>query len=476
MKRSMLNHWCEFLSPADIQAIHDTSMKLLAEVGIHFPDDEALAIFNNHGICIDGQTVFLTEDQVMKIISTVPSQFTIYGRNPDRDVTIGDGMPVFAPGLGSPFLIDPKVGKRSATMVDYRNAVRLTQALPNQDLNGHQMVMPGDILDKDAHVSMVHAGIVHSDKPFVGSTDGMDGSTSTIEMAKILFGEDLTQSVTLGAINPLSPLEYSPEMIEAIIIYAKAGQPLLISTLVMAGSTGPNTLAGVLAQQNAEILAGIVLAQLIQPGLPVIYGSTSTNTDMRTGALSIGSPELSLCISAHTQMARHYGLPCRGGGALTDSHTTDAQAGFESMFSLLTSVNSGTDLVLHSAGILSSYMAFSFEKFVIDDEMIGMLRKYLQGILVNPETLGYDVIVNVGHNGHFLGEDHTLERCHSEFWKPDLVDRTDIAGWMSNGRENVSARARQRWGELLAEHQDPPLDDLIARQLRAYVDERTSSH
>jgi trimethylamine--corrinoid protein Co-methyltransferase len=289
-------------------------------------------------------------------------------------------------------------------------------------------------------------------------------------MAKILYGGDLSQPVTIGLINPLSPLGYSPEMLDALIIYAQANQPCLIATLVMAGSTGPITLAGVLAQQNAELLAGITLIQFIQPGTPVIYGSSSTNIDMRTGALAIGSPELSLCISAHAQLARFYELPSRGGGALTDSSATDSQAGFESMFSLLTTVNAGIDFVLHAAGILNSYMAFSFEKFVFDDEMIGMLRRYLRGIEVNSDTLVYDVIARVGHDGHFLGDAHTLERCHTAFWEPNIVDRKGLEARDGASWKEVTSRARHRWKALLEDHQDPPLDSLTMHQLKTYVE------
>jgi trimethylamine--corrinoid protein Co-methyltransferase len=240
----------------------------------------------------------------------------------------------------------------------------------------------------------------------------------------------------------------------------------------MAGSTGPVTLAGVLAQQNAEILAGIVLAQLILPGTPVLYGSTSSNIDMRTGALSIGSPELSLCIGAHAQLSRFYGLPSRGGGALTDSRATDARSGFESMFSLLTTINSGIDFVLHAAGILSSYMAFSYEKFILDDEMIGMLRRYMQGIEVSPDTLAYDVIAKVGHGGHFLGEDHTLDRCRTAFWEPEVAVRSGFKH-ISPVQENTISSARRRWKDLLAGHQDPPMDKTIRRQLETYVEENS---
>lgn len=294
-----------------------------------------------------------------------------------------------------------------------------------------------------------------------------------MEMAAILFGGQPERPVTIGLINPLSPLGYSDEMIEALIAYARARQPVIIATMVLAGSTGPITLAGVLAQQNAEILAGITLVQLISPGTPVVYGSTSTNLYMKTGALSIGGPELALVVTATAQMARHYGLPCRGGGALTDAHSPDAQAGFESMLSLLTTVNSGMDFVVHSAGILSSYLAFSYEKFVLDDEMCGMMRRYRRGIAVTPETLAYALIAKVGSGGNFMMERHTVKRCRTESWQPAVSSRVDLATWQEGGRPDVMVRARQRWRGLLAEHQDPPLDGTIARQLQTFVEEHT---
>jgi trimethylamine--corrinoid protein Co-methyltransferase len=291
-----------------------------------------------------------------------------------------------------------------------------------------------------------------------------------MDMIEILFGGKQDQPVTMGLINPLSPLGYGTEMIEALVAYAQANQPVMIAALIMAGSTGPITLAGVLAIQNAELLAGIVLAQLISPGLPCLYGATSTNIDLRTGALAIGSPELSVCLSAHAQLARFYGLPSRGGGALTDASITDAQSGYESMFSLLTTINSGIDFVLHSGGIISSYLGFSYEKFVMDDEICGMLRHYHRGIQVTPETLAYQVIEHVGPGGHFLGEDHTLERCRTEFWQPDLFDRSGLEAWWEGKGLDTTARATQRWQGLLADHEDPHLEPTIVRQLQSYVE------
>jgi trimethylamine--corrinoid protein Co-methyltransferase len=324
---------------------------------------------------------------------------------------------------------------------------------------------------------MLYAHMLHSDKPFIGSATGKRGAQQTMEMAQILFGEDLrsqgsgtAKPVAISLINSLSPLGYSTESLEALVEYAKARQPLVLAALMMAGSTGPVTLAGVLATQTAELLAGIALTQMISPGTPVVFGSTSTNIDMKSGALAIGSPELSQMIIAHAQLAKFYDLPSRSGGALTDANFPDAQAGFESMMSLLTTVNSGIDFVLHAGGILSSYLAFSYEKFVLDDEICGMVRRLHQGITVEPDTLVYDLIAKVGPGGNYLVEMHTVKRCRTEFWSPELCDRSGLEAWMQGGRQDAVHRARARWKQLVAEHQDPPLDDITAKQLARYVE------
>jgi trimethylamine--corrinoid protein Co-methyltransferase len=470
----MLRNWTEFLSPTEVEQIHNTSMELLAKVGVRFPQDEAIAVFKQHGAKIEGQTVYLEEKQVMEALETAPAQFTLHARNPDKSVNVGDDEPVFAPGYGAPFLVDFEVGKRAATMEDYENLVQLADALPNQDLSGHLLVGPGDVSARSAHLRMLHAGMVHSDKPFIGSTEGAIGARHTMKMAAILFGREPEQPVTIGLINSLSPLGFSAEMIEALIVYARTRQPIVIAAMALAGSTAPITLAGMLAQKSAEVLAGATLAQLISPGTPVVYGSTSTNLYMKTGSPSIGSPELALVVTATAQLARHYGLPSRGGGALTDANYPDAQAGFESMLSLLTTVNSGVNFVLHAAGIVSSYLAFSYEKFVLDDEMCGMMRRYWRGITVTPDALASDLIAKVGPGGNYMMEDHTVRRCRTESWQPTVASRVDLASWQEDGRADVVARAHQRWQRLLAEHQDPPLDEVTARQLQAFVEEHVA--
>jgi trimethylamine--corrinoid protein Co-methyltransferase len=465
----------KILTEDEIGRIHQTSMALLANVGVEFPCQEALAVFREHGIRTDGNRVYLGEDQLTRTLETAPKQFTIRARNPERNVTIGAGRIAFAPGYGAPFLVDSEIGKRVPMLEDYHNIVKLVHALPNQDMSGHLLVEPGDVRPGPAHLQMLYAHMTHSDKPFIGSTAGRAGARHTMEMASILFDAPVSeQPVTLGLVNSLSPLGYSTEMLEALMEYARSRQPVIIAALMMAGSTGPITLAGVLAVQSAELLAGVALAQLISPGTPVVFGSTSTNMDMRSGALAIGGPELSQMIVAHAQLARFYGLPSRSGGALTDASYPDAQAGFESMLSLVTAVNSGIDFVLHAAGILSSYLAFSCEKLVLDDEMCGLVRRAHQGITVDQDTLAYDVIAKVGPGGNYLVDMHTVDRCRTEFWHPALCDRSGVEVWMQDGRHDAVARARQRWQMLLSRHLDPPLDATTARQLKAYVEEHSA--
>ena len=460
------------LTESDIQKIHETSMKLLETVGVEFPYEPALTAFQKHGVRTEGSRVYLTEDQVLAALATAPQQFTIHARNPERSVTVGKGSPpVLAPGYGAPFLVDYEVGKREPTMEDYYRLVKIAHALPNQDLSGHLLVEPGDVPPRTAHLLMLQAHIVHSDKPFIGSAAGKRGARDTFEMARILFG-DLDRPVTIGLINSLTPLGYSPEMLEALVEYAQARQPVIIAALAMAGSTGPITLAGVLATQTAELLAGIALTQLINPGTPAVFGSTSTNIDMRTGALAIGSPELSQMIAAHAQLARFYKLPSRSGGALTDASVPDAQAGYESMMGLMTTFAADIDFVLHAGGILSSYLAFSYEKLVLDDEMCGMVRRFYRGLTVDDETLSYDVIANVGPGGNFLMEEQTLIRCRTEFWMPQVGDRGGLEAWMQAGRPTALDRAHQRWQELVAAHRDPPLEAIIARQLADYANDQ----
>lgn len=463
----------EILSQEAVQDIHRTTVRVLEHVGVEFPSEDALSTFRKHGVRTDGSRVFLTEEQLFAALDSAPDSFKLHARNPERSVTVGADGPVFAPGYGAPFLVDADGNKVTPTVEDYRRLVKLAHALPNQDATGHLLVEPADVAAGTAHLQMLHAHMVHSDKPFIGSVAGALGARHTMEMLSILFDGALDRPLTLGVISSLTPLRYSPDMIEALLIYARHGQGLLIANMAMAGTTAPITLAGMLAMQTAELLAGIVLTQLVNPGTPVICGTTSTNIHMRTGALTIGSPELARVVAAHMQMIRFYGLPARSGGALTDANYPNVQAGMESMMGLLTAVNAGADFVLHAGGILSAYLAFSYEKLVLDDEICGRVRRFHQPLQVDAETLAYDVIDRVGPGGNFLREKQTVERCRTEFWEPPVGQRLGLDEWLSAGRPDPVQRARERWQTLVADHVDPGLDTVIARQLERFVEENT---
>ncbi|MDF1499885.1 MAG: trimethylamine methyltransferase family protein [Anaerolineales bacterium] len=464
----------ELLASTDIDTIHAGTMKILSETGIAFPSEPALQVFKNNGYRVEDQVVFFDEGDLMALLGKAPSAFRIHARNPEHDVHVGDGSPVLAPGYGAPFLADRDEGVRKPTLENYRTLVRLAHALPNQDLSGHLLVQPDDVAADVAHLHMLHAHLLYSDKPFVGSTEGKRGARQTLELTALAFEQDVERLAEkpafIGLINTLSPLRFSEEMIAALLTYAAARQPVIVAAATMAGSTGPITLPAMLVQQNAEILAGIALAQLVAPGTPVVYGSTSTNMDMRTGAMAIGSPELSLVVAATAQLARRYGLPSRSGGALSDAHTADARAGSESAFSLLTAFNSGIDLILHSAGILSSFLVFSREKFVLDDDLCGMARRYRHGLDVNDETLGLESIANTAHQGNYLKDPMTIARCRTEFWSPDTFMRDSVQNWIAGGMQDAMTLAALRADQLLSAYVQPPTDPAVEQRINAYIE------
>jgi trimethylamine--corrinoid protein Co-methyltransferase len=274
----------------------------------------------------------------------------------------------------------------------------------------------------------------------------------------------------MGVIGPLTPLKYDARMLGALMEYAAAGQVSLIASLAIAGATGPVTLAGNLALQNAEVLAGIVLAQLVREGTPVIFGGASSNTEMRNGTLSIGSPEMAMNTAATAQMARYYKLPVRGGGAVCDAKSPDAQASYESMMSLSMALTCGINFVLHSAGILESFNCMSYEKFIIDDEMCGMVKRIRRGIEVNPDALALDVIKAVGPGGHFLDKDHTFDHFRTEFYQPRLSNRDDFVTWQTGGSPQSMETANRKYKEILETYEAPVLPADVDKDLQTFIE------
>jgi trimethylamine--corrinoid protein Co-methyltransferase len=466
----------EFLSEADLDLIHNHTMRVLAEVGVVVPVDEALSVFKRHGVRVEGQRVYLDEAGLMGVIGNAPAQFTIYARDPARNVVVGGDRPVFVPGYGAPFIMEFDGTTRPGTLQDYENLTRLADASPNMDMSGHMLVEPSDVSASLAYLFTLRASMVNSSKPFMGSVRRAQGARASLDMAGILFGDRVTlgeRPAMISLINTLSPLAFSDESIQALMEHAHGRQPLLVSGSPNSGVSGPVSIAGTLAVGNAEVLTGLALTQLISPGMPVVYGGTGSAADMRTAGATNANPEAAIFIPCAAQMARYYGLPSRSGGCLTDSHLPDAQAGLESMMIMLTAVQSGIDFILHASGMLSSYLTVSYEKMMIDDEICGMLRRYDAGFGLEEEDLAFDVIANVGPGGSFLMEPHTARRCRTEFYVPRLSNRQIVSRWQDQGRLSMADAARARWPEVLAAHQVPVLDAGTVAQLDRYVEEHS---
>jgi trimethylamine--corrinoid protein Co-methyltransferase len=267
----------------------------------------------------------------------------------------------------------------------------------------------------------------------------------------------MDQPATISLINSLSPLQFSEEMASSLVALVKGGQAVCVAALIMCGSSGPITIPGVLALQNAEILTGIALAQLIRPGAPVIYGSTSSAMDLKSGALSCGAPELSMFVSYTAQIARYYHLPSRSGGGLTDALTVDAQAGAESALALFNAVNSGINFILHTSGILGSYISMSFEKFLLDEEVGAMIRRMVKPSPVNDETIDRNTIIKVGPGGHYLTQSRTTKLCRKEIYQTKLMNRQNLEGWEAAGSPDLKTTATKKLQARLEAWKAPDL-------------------
>lgn len=464
----------DVLTKEQVKLIHDETIKILEEVGMEFEYEPALEVFRTEGQKVEGNRVHFTKEFIEAKVKLAPSQFTLHARNPEHNLVCGGDNIIYMPGYGAPFIHDVDGNRRKTTMQDYDNFVKLAGASKNLHMTGGTVAEPQDIPDEIRHLKMLYSSIKNSDKCFMGSAEGRERAEDSIEVAAILFGgRDVIKKnpVLISLINSLTPLKYDERMLGAMMAYAEAGQAVVIASLVMAGSTGPAALAGTLALQNAEVLAGIALTQCINPGTPVVYGSTSALSDMHSGSLSIGSPECALFISASAQLARFYGVPSRSGGGLNDSKIVDAQAGYESMMTLMAASVTGINFVLHTAGILQYFMAMSYEKFIMDDEMAGILLHYMKGFTFDEEGMAFDVIAKVGPGGHFLTQKHTRKNHKREFRTPELSDRAAFESW-SKEKLDTNHKANKKWQEILASYVPPSLDENIDKKLLEFIANR----
>ncbi len=453
----------------EIKKIHETTMDIMEENGIEIQSDKARKVFQKNGAIIKEKQVFIPREMVAEQIKLVPEKFTIHARNQQNNIVVGGQNTVLAPGYGAPFVMDYNNKRRRSNYEDYINFTKLSGHSKNIDIVGGVLVEPNDIEDKVRHAKMFEAAVKYADKCLMGSALGEKKARECIEMASIVFGGmDYIKEhpVLVTLINTNSPLQIDARMSEALMVYAEYKQPVVVASLSMTGTTAPATLAAALVQQNVEILAGIVLSQLINPGTPVIYGSASSVVDLKTGNLAIGTPETAKMFNGTAQIARFYNIPSRGGGSLTDSLFPDAQSGYQSMLNFMAAVRSGFNFILHAAGLLENYMTMSYEKFIIDDEICSLVTNFFQGLTVDEDHIAKDVILKVGSGGNFIAEEHTYN--HMADLKEPIISTNQR--YMSNNEQpDTASRANNYYQEVLKDYEPPELNEKIEKELKKYI-------
>jgi len=458
----------------DPARIHEASLTILQDVGVAFHSEKAIDIFKRHGIKTDGSLVFFQPDQVQKALDSAPPDFILHGRNPEKNVHIGSGETAFAPGYGAPHIMTRSGQKRNATLEDYQRFCKLIHTSEVVNVSGFLIIDPEGPPRETYHRDMLFNHMTLCDQPFMGSPLSEQAMYDAIHMARILFGLPQEKNrpfkpVMISNINSLAPLQYAQEMVEAMIVSAQNNQAVIITGAGIMGATSPIRPAGHMAVQTACFLAGLVLIQLVESGAPVVFGGVGSQMDMQNGSYYNGSPETLMVIQNTGAMAKFYNLPSRSGGGLTDAHLLDFQAGAQTAMSLVYTLQSGADFILHACGILAAYMAMSFEKFIADEELILGIKKTLQPVEISDETIDLDTIRDVGPTGEYLTHDSTLALCRTALMPSCLMNRLAFDPWRNEGAPDIYARAGRVLDERFESYRKPDMDPAIQDDLRNYL-------
>ena len=468
----------EVLTEEALDVIEANAETVLAEIGVNFVDNpEALARWKEAGAEIDGERVRIPRGLARKLCATAPSEYTQHARNPERNVVVGGKNLVLAPVYGPPFVRDAEGGRRYATMDDFEKFVKLGYMSKWLHHSGGTVCEPTDVAVNKRHLDMLLAHMVYSDKPFMGSVTEPSRAQDSLEMCEILFGKEFVQDHTVmtSLININSPLTFDSIMMGALEVFAKNNQASIISPFIVGGAMAPVSVAGTLTQVLAEVLAGVAYSQIIRPGSPVVMGTFVTSIDMNSGAPTFGTPEASHITYGAGQLARRLGLPYRSAGSFCGSKLPDAQAAYETANSLNMGLLAGVNFMLHSCGWLEGGLVASFEKFVMDADVLGTLHHFAQGVdmSVNGQAMG--AIAEVGPGGHYLGCEHTQENFKTAFWRSDLFDYKPFETWDEEGARDTQTLATARVAKLLDTYKQPMLDPEVEGRLRAYVAQKKAS-
>jgi len=460
------------LDDDDIETIHDASLRILERDGIAVAHDGLRDRLAEAGASVDGDVVTFDRELVADALASAPDSFTLHARNPDNDIVVGGDDPVVVPAYGASNVLTVDGERRTSKLADYERLMKLVQQADVVGCTGYSVCEVNDCESEQKPYEMTSRSLLYTDKPIMGDVFGEERARASLDLAGIANRDrDLSKPYVAGQITPVSPRRLSRHMSGGLLRYAEAGQPLVFASVVMAGATGPATLAGSFALANAEVLFGITAAQLIRPGVPVIYGVPASNFDMHSTALASGSPEAALATAFTGQMADFYDLPSRAGGSLTDSKAVDEQCGAEASLQLATTMAADIDFVVHAVGMLEAYAAVSPVKFVLDCERVRTLTRLQDGYEVTDETLALDLISSVDPGGDYLSERHTLEHARDQHFVPELADRGAHDEWERGGSQSARDRGRERVRDLLDAYERPPIDDGVEADIEAYVAE-----
>ena len=464
----------EPLDEAGVHAIHDGAMRVLEEIGIEFLCEEAKEILKQAGCNVSpgSDNVRMDRDFVMEQVRKAPSRFDIMPRNASRTLTVGGSRMLFGNVGSPPNCSDLDRGRRNGDRSGYQDLIKLTQYFNCIHMMIGYPVEPVDIHPSIRHLDCLFDALTLTDKVVHAYSLGKERIEDAMEMVRIAGG--LTQEEfdacprMFTNINSTSPLKIDFNMLDGAMRMARHGQPVIITPFTLAGAMAPITIAGAVMQQTAEALSTIALLQVINPGTPVMYGSFTSNVDMSSGAPAFGTPEYMRATQISGQMARFYDLPLRASNACA-ANCPDAQAAWESAFSLWACVSSRVNVVYHAAGWLEGGLCASYEKFVMDCETIQQVIQYMQPMTVGSDELAFDAIKEVGPDGNFFSAGHTLERYEKAFYAPFLSDWNNFETWEERGATRTPERANKIWKAILSEFEAPPMDLAIREELEAFV-------
>jgi len=467
----------KLISDDEVEAIHQASLRVLAEIGMDFMLPEARDILKKAGARIDGERVRFDPLMIEQAMAFAPEYFTIHSRNPERNIRIGGENICFGTVGSPPNCHDVDGGRRTGNHADFTKFIKMAHHFNAIDFVSGYPVEPIDIHAGVRHLEVLREVAQLTDKPFVAYSLGVDRIRDGMEIARLARGvshEQFDREPTLTTIvNTNSPLKLDPNMLNGMMEMSRRNQVVCVTPFTLAGAMAPVTVAGALVEQNAEALAGLTFCQLVNPGAPVIYGGFTSNVDMKSGAPAFGTPEYMKSTIIGGQLARRYKVPFRTSNT-NAANMMDAQAAYESVFSLWGLTMGGGNFIMHGAGWLEGGLVASFEKFVMDCDLIQMVKEFLQPLEINDDALGVEAIREVGPGGHFFGAKQTLARYSEAFYAPMVSDWRNNQQWDAAGRPDALQRANGLYKQALNEYQAPlfepsakdSLDDFVNRRLR----------